>query len=133
MDFPQLLIKTKAPSPSIASPSIASQSIESPSNHNWIKQGLNQHNCCFIGYISNAKALQQQLNLSLGGALNEQGMEQLVFAAISRWGYKVNQYLFGDYTIAWFDEDEQHLGITASARSSFSLFYTLQRLSLIHI
>ena len=117
MDFPQLLIKTKAPRPSI----------ESESKESWTKQGLNQHNCCFIGYISNAKALQQQLNLSLGGALNEQGMEQLVFAAISRWGYKVNQYLFGDYAIAWFDEDEQHLGITASARSSFSLFYTLQR------
>ena len=112
MDFPQLLIKTKSP-------------VEPKAD--WIKQGLNQHNCCFIGYISNAKALQQQLNLNLDGELNQQAMEQLVCAAIQRWGYKVNQYLFGDYNIVWFDENEQHLGITASARSSFSLFYTLQR------
>ena len=96
------------------------------SKHPWVTQGLNQYHCCFIGYLSNAQAIREQLSSDNKTADHHQNIEQLIDAAIQRWGHSVNQHLQGDYVLAWSDELQQHLHITASARSSFSLFYTVQ-------
>lgn len=104
----------------------------------WTTRGLSQYGCCFIGYLTNTQTIQEQLGLSVDdnsgdniSSQNNQDFEKLILVAIERWGQSINQYLQGDYVIAWLND--QHLGITASARSSFSLFYTLQNQANAHI
>ena len=68
-----------------------------------------------LGYISNEMQLCEQLHIKPGD------QPTLIAAAAKRWGNLVNQHVLGDYIFIGLDQHQ--LFVSASARSSFSLYY----------
>ena len=99
-------------------PDIAEQAI---GGGHILYHGGDESDIYFRGYVSNRESLVNQLDVEEGISRNE-----LLRAAIIRWGIDFNQHVHGDYVFCWLDSDKC-LYFFASARSSHTLFYQLAK------
>lgn len=80
---------------------------------------LASQQCYIAGYINDTAELRKTLQLT-----QSHTRQDVLNAAVKRWGIKVNQYLVGDYVLVWFEDNK--LLVTSAARASLSLFWQQQ-------
>lgn len=80
-----------------------------------VKQGLNVDDIYFRGVITNQRDIIEQLKLT------NVDHNELLKAAISKWGNSFNQYVIGDYVLLWLNAGQ--VTMTSSACSTHTLFW----------
>ena len=80
-----------------------------------VTSGLHTHNLFFKGAIFEQDKALRLLELT------PSCFEELLWAAIERWGKKLNQYLIGDYVLVW--QAEETVSMSSSARTSHSMYW----------